>query len=154
MGGRIVSRRTLARAPHQHQAPPVSTATRRDLFGSMGALLLLTAAEAGPAKATELDGELLALCDEAVALHQESVAAADAIDAANLPFSSRKGRAAWEAVYARSATWRELCEQIAALPARTPEGLVGKACVLRGVVALEEPMVASLCRDLLGRAGA
>ena len=149
-----MSRRTLTRAPNPHQAPPVSATTRRDLFGTMGGLLLLSAAEAGSAKAAELDGELLALCDEAVALHQESVAATDAIDTANLPFSSREDRAAWEAVYVRSATWRELCEQIAALPARTPEGLVGKARVLRRVVALEEPMVASLCRDLLGRVGA
>ena len=40
------------------------------------------------------------------------------------------------------------------MPARTPEGLRAKAIVLRRVVALEEPLVASLCRDLLGRIGA
>ena len=149
-----MSRRTLQQAPNPQQAPPVSTATRRDLFGTMGALLLLSATEAGQAKASELDGELLALCDEAVALHQGSVAATDAIDAPGLMQGSPKDEAAWEAAYARSATWRDLCEEIAALPARTPEGLVGKARVLRRVVALEEPLVASLCRDLLGRVGA
>ncbi len=149
-----MSRRTLQRAPDPHAAPPVAIATRRDLFGTMGALLLLTAVEAGPAKAAELDGELLGLCDEAVALHAENVVATDSIDAAGLRLSSEEGAAAWEAVYARSATWHELCAEIAALPARTPEGLRGKAIVLRRVVALEEPLVASLCRDLLGRAGA
>ncbi len=40
---------------------------RRRLFGSAGAMLLLTAAEAGPGTAEELDGELLACCAEAVA---------------------------------------------------------------------------------------
>ncbi len=149
-----MSRSTFQRAPDPHSIPPTSLATRRDLFGTMGAMLLLTAAEAGPAKAAELDGQLLGLCDEAVALHAENVAATDAIDAAGLRLSSEEGAAAWEAVYARSATWHDLCAEIAALPARTPEGLRGKAIVLRRVVALEEPLVASLCRDLLGRAGA
>ncbi len=148
-----MSRRTSTRAPDPHAAPPVSIATRRDLFGTMGALLLLTAAEAGPAKAAELDGELLALCDEAVALHKENVAATDAIEAAGLMHSGPGSAAAWAVVYHRSATWRDLCAEIADLPARTPEGLIGKAKVLRRVVALEEPLVASLCRDLLGRAG-
>ncbi len=149
-----MSRRTLPRAPSLHLPPPVSAATRRDLFGTMGALLLLTAAEAGPAKAAELDGELLALCDEAVALHEGDVAIIDAMEAANLSLCGPRGKTAWEAVYAHSDTWRDLCEQIAALPARTPEGLVAKAKVLRRVVALEEPLVASLCRDVLRRVGA
>ena len=55
-----MSRRTLTRAPDPHMPPPVAIATRRDLFGTMGALLLLSAAEAGPAKAAEL-----ACCAEA-----------------------------------------------------------------------------------------
>ncbi len=59
-----MSGRTLTRAPNPHQAPPVPIATRRDLFGTMGALLLLTAAEAGPAKAAELDGDLIAMCND------------------------------------------------------------------------------------------
>ena len=149
-----MSRRILAPAPNPHQAPPVSAATRRELFGTMGALLLLTAAEAGTAKATELDGELLALCNEAVALHEGSVAATDTMEAAELMHSGPGSAAAWDAVYASTATWHELCAEIADLPARTPEGLLGKAKVLRRVVALEEPLVASLCRDILGRAGA
>ena len=57
-----MSRRTLSRAPNPHAAPPVAIATRRDLFGTMGAMLLLTAAEAGTAKAAELDGNLLEAC--------------------------------------------------------------------------------------------
>jgi hypothetical protein len=54
-----MSRRALTRAPNPHAAPPVAIATRRDLFGTFGAMLLLSAAEAGPAKAAELDGNLL-----------------------------------------------------------------------------------------------
>ena len=134
--------------------PPVSAATRRDLFGTMGAMLLLTAAEAGPAKAAELDGNLLALCNEAVALHEASTDATDAIMATDPPLARLQSTAAWKAVYARSATWHELCAEIADMPARTPEGLRAKAIVLRRVIALEEPLVASLCRDLLGRIGA
>lgn len=149
-----MSHRTLQRVPSTHEAPPVSSATRRDLFGTMGALLLLTAAEAGLAKAAELDGELLALCDEAVMLHEGSVAMTDAIEAADPALYGPGSKVAWEAVYARSDAWRDLCAQIAVLPARTPEGLIGKARVLRRVVALEEPLVASLCRDVLGRVGA
>jgi hypothetical protein len=42
-----MTRRTLQRVPDPRHAPPVSIATRRDLFGTIGALLLLTAAEAG-----------------------------------------------------------------------------------------------------------
>jgi hypothetical protein len=117
-------------------------------------MLLLTAAEAGPAKAAELDGELLSLCTEAVALHEQQMAANDAIQAFGLLSSSPEGRAAWDAIYARTPLWDDLCDQIADLPARTPEGLRGKAMVLRRSVALEEPLVASLCRDVLGRAGA
>lgn len=149
-----MSRRALTQAPDPHMPPPVAAATRRDLFGTMGALLLLSAAEAGQAKAAELDGDLLALCDEAVALHETGTAAWGTLDASELSGTDVEPEAAWNMVYAHSATWHDLCEQIAALPARTPEGLVGKAKVLRRVVALEEPLVASLCRDLLGRAGA
>ena len=149
-----MSRRTLTRAPNPHAAPPVSVATRRDVFGTMGAMLLLTAAEAGPAKAAELDGELLALCDEAVALHEAGNAIYDRIERTGLTHASPEGAAAWNSIYNGSATWRDLCAEIADMPARTPEGLRAKAVVLRRIVALEEPLVASLCRDLLGRVGA
>ncbi len=151
-----MSRRILTRTPDPHAAPPVSIVTRRDLFGTMGAMLLLTAAEAGPAKAAELDGELLSLCDEAVALHASSDVATDrlldAIQDGTRPAVARGND--WDAVYAQTAAWHALCARIADIPARTPEGLIGKAKLLRRVVALEEPLVASLCRDLLGRAGA
>ena len=85
-----MSRRTLTRAPNPHAAPPVSAATRRDLFGTMGALLLLTAAEAGTTKAAELDGELLECCAEATALEAHAKALTNGI-----PSSGRSPE--WEA---------------------------------------------------------
>ena len=64
--------RALTRTPNPHQAPTLSASARRDLFGSMDALLLLSAAEAGPAKAAKLGGELLACCAEFTAIDRES----------------------------------------------------------------------------------
>ena len=69
-----MSRRILTQAPNPNAAPPVSTATRRDVFGTMGALLLLTATEAGTAKAVELDSELLECCAEAAVLEARAKA--------------------------------------------------------------------------------
>ena len=54
-------------------------------------------------------------------------------------------------IWQRTSRWHELCAEIAATPARTPEGMRAKARVLADVIALDEPMVASLCSDLLGR---
>ncbi len=118
---------------------------RRSLIG-VASMLILVAAEAGIAKAEELDGELLALCREAVENHAESVRADD--------FLEQHGgdeQAHQEAMYVRVNRWHEVCAQIAEIPARTPEGMRGKAAVLADVIALESPMVASLCSDLLGR---
>ncbi len=151
--------RLLNRAPNPHQAPPVSIATRRDLFGTMGAMLLLTAAEAGPAKAAELDGELLACCAELQAADRDLAAAeADAsVDVEDIgPFCDRRDT---------------LVAAVTALPARTPEGLRCKAEALRATLAADVPgaqpngfwdevaqpherLAMSLCRDLLGRVGA
>ena len=154
-----MSRRTLQRAPDPHQAPPVSIATRRDLFGTMGAMLLLTAAEAGPAKAAELDGELLACCAEALAIDRESDRLWDAC-----PMDGE--HPAWAAYNAHvDATvphWQDLVLQISATPARTPEGLRAKAAVARGAMPedrIDDPdpcerLALSLYRDVLGRAGA
>jgi hypothetical protein len=51
-----------------------------------------------------------------------------------------------------AAEWQTLNRQIAIRPAFTPEGLRAKFEVLACVVALEEPLVASLVSDILGRA--
>jgi hypothetical protein len=118
---------------------------RRVALGG-AAMFALIAAEAGIAKAEELDGELLALCREAVEIHAEADRMSLAMD---LPGGDTNE--AWEAAYAKSGRWRDICTEIADIPARTPEGLRGKAAVLADVVALDQPLVASLCSDLLGR---
>jgi hypothetical protein len=51
--------RRVPRAPNPGAPPPVSIATRRTLFGTVGALMLLTDAEAGQGKAAEVDAEPL-----------------------------------------------------------------------------------------------
>ena len=119
---------------------------RRAVAGSGVAMLVLAAAAAGQAKADELDGELLALCNEACDIHANSVRIEDDYEAQGLPIP-------YEAlIWPETARWHALCAEIAETPARTPEGMRAKARVLADVTALEEPLVASLCSDLLGRA--
>jgi hypothetical protein len=154
-----MSRRTLTQAPNPNQAPPVSIATRRDLFGTMGALLLLTAAESGTAKAPELDGELIAMCEEAMAIDRESNRLWDAC-----PMEAE--HPAWEAYHTHTnATldrWHELVIEISAMPSRTPEGLRAKAAVARSAMPVDRAddgdpcdlLALSLYADMLGRAGA
>ncbi len=154
-----MSGRTLQRAPDPHQAPPVAAATRRDLFGAVGALLLLTAAEAGAAKAVELDGELLTAC-ASLRLVDLDLAAAE-VD----------GRMEVEDMAPVCDHRDAVLAAISRLPARTPEGLRCKAEALRATLAMDVPgaqawgkweevaqphedLAMSLCRDLLGRAGA
>ena len=108
--------------------PPVPAATRRNLFGAAGALLLLTAAEAGPAKAAELDGELLACCAEMLAIDGESdrlwaICLALPDDQPRHPAYQAHGDH-WDAQGNR---YWALAERICQLPARTPEGLRWKA---------------------------
>ena len=153
------SRRGLTRAPDPHQAPPVSIATRRDLFGTMGAMLLLTAAEAGPAKAAELDGELLSCCAEVLAIDCESDRLWD-----ECPMDG--GHPAWVAYNAHTdATMPRLSDlvlQISATSARTPEGIRAKAAAARCMMPQDrqddpdpcERLAMSLYEDLLGRANA
>ena len=158
-----MSHRTLARAPDPHAAPPVSIATRRDLFGTIGAMLLLTAAEAGDAKAQELDGELMACCSELLAIDAECYrldAVASAIDGGD------PHHPAWFACddysSATNDRWHELADQIAATPARTPEGLRAKVQAARTAIhgeAKESPdpmdrLAWSVFADVLGRVGA
>ena len=153
-----MSSRTIPQAPDPHQAPPLATATRRHLFGTMGAALLLTAAEAGPAKAAELDGELLAACVAFQRINRDYVAA-------NYDPHLTEQRS--EHLYEERRTLA-LC--ITACVARTPEGLVAKAQAARAAMHADVPeyltdtflecadyhdlLADSLCRDLLGRAGA
>jgi hypothetical protein len=118
---------------------------RRAVAGSGVAMLVLAAAAAGQAKAEELDGELIGLCREACDIHAGSVRIEDEREAEGLPIPYKT------LIYPRTDRWHELCAEIAETPALTPEGMRAKARVLADVVALDEPMVASLCNDLLGR---
>ena len=130
--------------------PPVPAATRRNLFGVAGAMMLLTAAEAGPAKAAELDGELLSCCAEADRLE----ALSDAM-VVGLPSSGRCP--VWAEADRLGDEAYSLRERVVAMPARTPEGLQAKALLV--LSRLEDNGLAcglalSLARDVLGRAGA
>jgi hypothetical protein len=121
---------------------------RRDAAVSGFAMLVLAAAAAGSGKAEEIDGGLLALCNEACDIHAGSIRIEDEYESRGLdiPYET--------IIWPRTARWHDLCAEIVETPARTPEGIRAKARVLADVIALDEPMVASLCADLLGRAGA
>jgi hypothetical protein len=95
-----------------------TTPSRRALFGAPAALLLLAAPASGATNARELDGELLAMCAEAMRLDlaSETIDGGDAIDA-------------------MLTQWGELADTIAVTPARTPEGLQAKATVIRHLMA-------------------
>ena len=159
-----MSRRTIMQVPNPHGAPPVSVATRRDLFGTMGALPLLTAAEADPAKAAELDGDLFACCAEALAIEAESNRlfriAADAGDDASPDHPAWLAHDAYDD--ATNPRWHKLVEHIAGMPARTPEGLRMKAAVARSAITQErrdfpdpaDNLAWSVLTDVLGRASA
>lgn len=145
----MTARVTLTRAPDPHQAPPVSAATRRDLLGTVGALLLLTAAEAGPAKAAELDGELLACCAEADRLETRAEALI-----AGLPLDLPLAPGWWEAEQMDDEAY-SLRERVVRLPARTPEGMQAKAGIVLSRLeanGIASEIARSLARDLMGRA--
>jgi hypothetical protein len=149
-GSDPMSKATFRTIPVAAASPPPAATleravTRRDLVAGGIAMLVLAAAAAGVDKAQELDGELLALCNEACDIHAGSIRIEDEYEARGLriPFET--------VIYPRTARWHDLCAEIAETPARTPEGIRAKARVLADVIALDEPMVASLCADLLGR---
>jgi hypothetical protein len=102
---------------------------RRNLFGAGAAMLLLGATEAGPAKAQELDGELLAACARFLQAEAKWRRLNDLVCAAETTFgvhAPEVGRAEAE----RDAHGLECHDAAAAvclLPARTPEGLRAKA---------------------------
>jgi hypothetical protein len=153
-----MSRRSLMRASNPHQAPPVAIATRRDLLGTMGALLLLSAAEADPAKAAELDGNLLDACAE--------FSQADRLMGA----SFRDAAISHEAGVALTSHRDGLLAIIAGLPARLPRGCKRKRRRHGRAMDTDLPemlvdtfqdcaqpwhtLLDALCRDMTGRAGA
>jgi hypothetical protein len=129
------------------------THRRAVLHGACAATLtMMTAPAAGPAKAAELDGELIALLDEA-----------------------RSAFTAWttrpenptptlEEVLERG-PWEDMAKQAAIIPARTPEGMRAKAEAIRFFVlessgnwerfhTPDQRLALSLAADLLGRSGA
>ena len=166
-----MSRRALTRAPNPHAAPPVAIATRRDLFGTMGAMLLLTAAEAGTAKAAELDGRLLAAVREWQPWDRER-RAVNAIYREFPDSHAPDGRhIADERFDAYTDQWHALVDEIVETPARTPEGIMVKATVLRSAledyrsgdagcpanednITPSDRLAWSLVTDMLGRVGA
>lgn len=99
----------------------------------------------GPAKPKDTDAGLIALCDEACEIHAGSVQIEHEHEAQGLPVPHET------IIWPRTAKWHELCDTITDTPAETLEGMRAKARVLLDVIAMEEPMVASLCADLLGR---
>ncbi len=123
---------------------------RRSLFGAPAGLLLLAAPAAGPAKAAELDGELIALTARLEAIEAE----ADAFPAVT--------NERWHEFDAVLDRYWDVADEIVAIPARTPEGIQCKARVLRSVRAMLTSQnddaisqhMLGLIGDLLGEAGA
>lgn len=126
------------------------------------ALLLLAPVAAGPAKATEIDGELLARCGEYQAADRE--AAQISCELEGLPDGTSRlvhdpVSARLHAAMTRSA---DALGSIINLPARTPEGIAAKAAVLRIATSdgmytapdLHELLALSLADDITGRAAA
>jgi hypothetical protein len=96
--------------------------------------------------ADHTDAKVIALCNEANALHRVVDRLTQKADAEGrfLP-----GRA--PEIPPKVAAWHDLVERITFTPAATPEGIRAKAEVLATVVALDAPEVASLVSDILGR---
>ncbi len=125
----------------------MSAATsRRRLFGTGAALLVLGAAPASLGKAAELDGELLEAASGVAAIDRQQAAWMEAGSGSD---------AEWEET---AASYWANADRVLQLPARTPEGIKAKARVLRSVylsVAGSEgdcvgEHLHSLVRDMLG----
>jgi hypothetical protein len=136
---------------------------RRDAAAGGIAMLVLAAAAAGGAKAEELDGHLLALCREIADVSGETNRISDAL--ADMPSRELAAHPLRVRESELSDRFCELRELIADMPARTPEGIRAKACVVlaefRGEDEWEKypgqydprgSLALSLARDLLGRA--
>ncbi|MCB8878260.1 hypothetical protein [Acidisoma silvae] len=138
--------------------------SRRSAAASGMAMLVLAAAAAGQAKAEELDGELLSLKSEFDASEEElgKLFAEDEV----LPNQDPRIQDIRDREAVLVDRRREIREEMADLAARTPEGLCAKAAVIFsdfrgradhryfGSYSPEGAIVASLARDILGRAGA
>ena len=136
--------RRVPRAPDPAAPPPVSVAIRRTMFGTVGAMMLLTAAEAGATKAAELDGELLDLCAEYVAWCQADRLAYDVMTNEEREAAALISPVPWS----DEAYWTPgnvLMHEIAAIPARTPEGLRAKADVVAWGRGLMPPACRARC---------
>lgn len=133
---------------------------RRAIVGSGASLLLLSAAAAGQAKAEELDGELLAACAEFTRAEERLVF----IDTHPSGLSVGDPRLdIWEdGIADANQAWDDAALAVAALRARTPEGVWAKAAAAaaayrRSVTDDDDPpadhaLIGSLFDDLLGRA--
>jgi hypothetical protein len=116
-------------------------------------VFLLSAAAAGPAKAAELDGELLALCDEAIAADDQVKAIDDSI--AELRMKDPRYIAGDLHARRLMAVVREHEYLVTQIAPRTPEGLRAKArLALRNLSGsgADFPLVEAMLRDLVGRA--
>lgn len=125
-----------------------------DLAGAAAALLLLPV-EAGAAKAVELDGELLAICAEAVATDARAEAIMDAIDRDDLSPTDPRWSPTMDDAQLMLADYHDAITRAARLPARTPEGLRAKARLVVSYFSGDggnADLALSLARDLIGRA--
>lgn len=121
--------RTSGREPSNSPAPSqelIRPTSRRDQAGFGGALLLLTAAAGGQAKAAdELDGALIAFASEYARLQDEYCVVCSGIDELPDGGPEKEGREARLA--AISDRQEELCGLLCGMRPSTPEGLRAKA---------------------------
>ena len=138
-------------------------ATRRQMFGSSAAMLVLACPAAGAIKAAEIDGELLAACAQFQQLQVERVLLHPIADV--MPPTPRSIQAE-ETLDALREEEDNLGDIIAKAPARTPEGLQAKAAAILAfwggssgrdpldLSCVHERMEWSLVQDVAGRRGA
>jgi hypothetical protein len=135
---------------------------RRGLIGG-ASMLILVAAEAGVAKAEELDGQLLALCAEYHEKEDEFDRLSDVFD--TLDHTDPEHRRIDGLFSPLVDRIHEIRDEVSDIPARTPEGLRAKAKVSlrdlahggnadKGPINHADRVVWSLCCDVVGRAGA
>ena len=151
----------MPKASRAFTTPPPrdGSASRRDLAGAFGALMLLAPLAAGAVKAAEIDGELLTAFAEWHPFEQERLALMRADDST----------AEWDERFeTMSGPWHEGMSAIMALSARTPEGIRAKATVMRALLenhvghtgmihdcaTPSEAFAWSLVTDMLGRGAA
>jgi hypothetical protein len=123
--------------------------TRRQVFGASAAMLLIGATEAGEAKAAELDGELIALCAESEWLEADYLRLCWASDWGHPKHGTAEQQAALAAFSAVGVRQQDVLAQIAALPARTPEGLGAKARAIHTFFGDSPPEEGLPCGDAL-----